>query len=400
MDIMAWHSGYTGGVCMKIIALYLPQFHNIPENDEWWGKGFTEWVNVKAAEPMFNGHKQPRIPLNNNYYDLLDVDVQKWQADIAKEHGVYGFCYYHYWFSGKMLLEKPMEQMLNHPEIDIPFCICWANENWTKAWVGDEKKVLIEQQYGGKDEWVRHFEYLLPFFADDRYIKIEGKPFLFIYKAESIPCLKEMLNCWQEEAQKAGFPGIHFACRDSAINSEQFTDETSFASIIEWQPSAAISYAESRKLHTVILRKVKKLVHAVLGLHLGNPFRKMRSEYTSVEKIDYEDVWEKVLSMPPVRQNSIPGAFCMWDNTPRHGRRGSVFTGSSPEKFQKSLSKQIQRARDIYNSDYMIIFAWNEWAEGGYLEPDEENGFGYLQAIRGALTENGEWPCARESLAE
>ena len=153
---------------MKIIAFYLPQFHNIPENDEWWGDGFTEWVNVKAAKPLFEGHQQPKVPLNDNYYNLLDDNVKIWQAKIAKEHGVYGFCYYHYWFSGKMLLEKPMEQMLKNKAVDIPFCISWANETWTKAWVNDEKKVLILQKYGEKDEWKQHFDYLLPFFKDDR----------------------------------------------------------------------------------------------------------------------------------------------------------------------------------------------------------------------------------------
>ena len=154
---------------MKIIAFYLPQFHNIPENDEWWGNGFTEWTNVKKAKPIFEGHQQPKVPLNNNYYNLLDDNVKVWQADLAKKYGVYGFCYYHYWFNGKMLLEKPMEQMLENKEVDIPFCISWANEPWTKAWVGDEKKMLIAQEYGQEEEWKEHFMYLLPFFKDERY---------------------------------------------------------------------------------------------------------------------------------------------------------------------------------------------------------------------------------------
>ena len=160
---------------MKIIAFYLPQFHNIPENDEWWGDGFTEWVNVKKAKPLFDGHVQPKEPLNDNYYNLLDDNIKIWQAKIAKEYGVYGFCYYHYWFNGKLLLEKPMEQMLNNKKIDIPFCISWANEPWTKAWV-NEKKVLIPQSYGGVNEWKEHFDYLLPFFKDERYIKVHNKP--------------------------------------------------------------------------------------------------------------------------------------------------------------------------------------------------------------------------------
>ena len=171
---------------MKIIAFYLPQFHNIPENDEWWGNGFTEWTNVKKAKPIFEGHQQPKVPLNNNYYNLLDDNVKVWQADLAKKYGVYGFCYYHYWFNGKMLLEKPMEQMLENKEVDIPFCISWANEPWTKAWVGDEKKMLIAQEYGQEEEWKEHFMYLLPFFKDERYIKKDGKPFFIFYRPDIV----------------------------------------------------------------------------------------------------------------------------------------------------------------------------------------------------------------------
>ena len=192
---------------MKIITFYLPQFHEIPENNEWWGKGFTEWVNVKKAQPLYEGHEQPRVPLNENYYNLLDPNVQVWQAKIAKEYGVYGFCYYHYWFNGKLLLEKPMENMLKNRDIDIPFCVCWANEPWTRAWVG-ETKVLIPQLYGEKREWKEHFDYLLPFFKDSRYICDDGKPLVVIYRPEVIECLNEMLDYWNELAIQEGFEGV------------------------------------------------------------------------------------------------------------------------------------------------------------------------------------------------
>ena len=195
---------------MRIIAFYLPQFHDIPENDEWWGKGFTEWVNVKKAKPLFEGHAQPRVPLNNNYYNLLDDNIKIWQSEIAQKHGIYGFCYYHYWFNGKLLLEEPMEQMLKNKEITIPFCICWANEQWTKAWVG-ENKVLIAQKYGDKNEWAEHFYYLLPFLKDERYIYEKGKPLVVIYRPNIIPCLNEMLDYWVELAKKNGLNGITFA---------------------------------------------------------------------------------------------------------------------------------------------------------------------------------------------
>ena len=223
---------------MKIIAFYLPQFHDIPENDEWWGKGFTEWVNVKKARPLYKGHEQPRIPLNNNYYNLLDDKVKIWQAKLAKEYGVYGFCYYHYWFGGKLLLEKPMEQMLENPNIDIPFCISWANEPWTKAWV-NEKKVLIPQFYGGKKEWKEHFDYLLKFFKDSRYIKEDGKPLLVIYRAEVIEHLNEMLDYWSELAKKNGFKGMVYAYQNITFDLIPNKDDSRFTYNIEFQPSYA-----------------------------------------------------------------------------------------------------------------------------------------------------------------
>lgn len=184
---------------MKIIAFYLPQFHEIPENNEWWGEGFTEWVNVKKAKPLFEGHNQPRVPLDDKYYDLLDDEVKIWQAKIAKENGIYGFCYYHYWFNGRKVLERPMEQMLRNNEVDIPFCVCWANEPWTKAWIG-RNEIILPQFYGEKKEWKEHFDYLLPFFQDKRYIKENGKPLMVIYRAEVITNLNEMLDYWSELA--------------------------------------------------------------------------------------------------------------------------------------------------------------------------------------------------------
>lgn len=240
---------------MKIIAFYLPQFHDIPENDEWWGKGFTEWVNVKKAKPMYKGHEQPRVPLNNNYYNLLDDEVKVWQAELAKQYGIYGFCYYHYWFNGKLLLEKPMSQMLSNKKIDIPFCICWANEPWTRAWVG-EKKVLITQKYGKIDDWVKHFNYLLPFFKDNRYIKNDNKPFFVIYRPEIIGCLKEMVECWDRLAKKNGFKGIDFAYQNIDFDVQKHKDDSMFSYNIEFQPHYAF-YDMNINKHR-ILRGMKK----------------------------------------------------------------------------------------------------------------------------------------------
>ena len=214
---------------MKIIAFYLPQFHEIPENNEWWGNGFTEWVNVKAAKPLFKGHEQPRIPLNKNYYNLLDNNTIRWQIDLAKKYGVYGFCFYHYWFDGHMLLQKPMEIMKNDSNLNIPYCICWANENWTNAWKADGNvKTLIQQKYGDKEEWKKHFLYLLSFFKDPNYILEDNKPFFVIYRPEIIPCLNNMLDYWQELAKENGFNGIVFAYQQLSFHLMQNRDDSKF----------------------------------------------------------------------------------------------------------------------------------------------------------------------------
>ena len=239
---------------MKIIALYLPQYHDIPENDKWWGKGFTEWVNVKKAKPLYEGHYQPHVPLNNNYYNLLDDDVKIWQADLAKKYGVYGFCYYHYWFNGKMLLEQPMEQMLKNEKIDLPFCICWANEPWTRAWVG-ETETLIAQQYGYEKEWKEHFDYLLPFFKDNRYIKEDNKPLFVIYRPEVIGVLKDMLNYWNELAIDNGFSGMKYAFQTLSMDVAKDPNKALFDYDIEFQPTYAYQDLYADKY--VTLRKIK-----------------------------------------------------------------------------------------------------------------------------------------------
>ena len=374
---------------MKIIAFYLPQFHDIPENDQWWGKGFTEWVNVKKAKPIYEGHEQPRVPLNSNYYNLLDDDVKIWQAKIAKEYGVYGFCYYHYWFNGKLLLEKPMEQMLKNPAVDIPFCICWANEPWTRAWVG-EKKILIAQEYGKEDEWIEHFNYLLPFFKDDRYIKNNNKPFVVIYRPEIIGCLNEMLECWVRLAKENGFKGIDFAYQNISFDLEKNKDDHMFSYNIEFQPHYAF-YDLNVNKHKV-LRGIKRKLSNFLERQFGFNLKFVGDGKLVDNHVDYDLAWKAVLKRKPDSEKNIPGAFVGWDNTPRHGKNGRVYVGDTPEKFQEYLTVQIRRARDIYHKDMIFMYAWNEWAEGGYLEPDERYGYQNLEAIRNALEANNEFP--------
>lgn len=379
---------------MKIITFYLPQFHNIPENNEWWGEGFTEWSNVKKAKPLYDGHAQPRVPLNDNYYNLLDDEVKKWQVKIAKDHGIYGFAYYHYWFNGRMLLEKPMEQMLANKEIDMPFCISWANETWTKAWVGNERQVLILQKYGEKKEWVEHFNYLLQFFKDDRYIKINGKPLFIIYRPEVIECLNDMLDCWNEEAKKNGIPGLAFAYQSNEFNNITNKDDSRFDFDIEFQPNLAVHDLNKEK-HTFIRklkRKVSRIIESKFGIEIDRFTSDLSNKIMHYNRIDYDLVWKEIIKRKPTSVKSIPGAFVGWDNTPRYGERASVYVGDTPDKLYYYMDKQIKNARDNYKSEYIFMYAWNEWAEGGYLEPDTRFGFGNLDAIKKALSDNDEFP--------
>lgn len=375
---------------MKVIAFYLPQFHSIPENDKWWGKGFTEWNTVSRAEPLFEGHNQPRTPLNDFYYNLLDDSVKEWQIDIARRHGVYGFCYYHYWFDGHLLLEKPMEQMLANHNLDFPFCICWANEHWTRAWEGKSNQVLIPQSYGTEKEWESHFNYLLPFLKDERYIKVNGKPLFVIYRPEIIDCCNDMLDYWQELAKKSGLPGISFAYQQ-IMHDINNGDESRFDFNIEYQPNYA-NY-DMNPHRNSFLRNLKRKATTFLERY---GFSLSQVRLGGLIKVDYDKVWQSVLHRSPKNEKSVPGAFVDWDNTPRKKEKGSVFVGGSPEKFFEYMRKQIARTKTIYNKEFLFLFAWNEWSEGGYLEPDEKFGFAYLEALRDALNANGELPFLRD----
>ena len=374
---------------MKIIAFYLPQFHAIPENDEWWGKGFTEWTNVKNAKPLFEGHNQPIVPLSNNYYNLLDNNTIKWQIDIAKKYGVYGFCFYHYWFDGHMLLEKPMENMLKDPGLNIPYCICWANENWTNAWKADgDVKTLIQQSYGKEDEWERHFNYLLQFFKDPNYILENNKPFFVIYRPEIIPCLNEMLDYWNELAIKNGFDGMVFAYQQFSYHILENRDESRFKYNIEYQPGYARydfqihQKSTSGKVAFMIRQNIRKIASAIDKAVGTNINAKLTRNVLQIE--DYDELCREIINRKPDSPKAIPGMFVGWDNTPRRGKTGRVCLGSTPEKFEMYLRQQIENAEKNYHKDMLFIFAWNEWAEGGYLEPDEKNKYRYLEAIKNA----------------
>ena len=374
---------------MKIIPLYLPQFHTIPENDEWWGKGFTEWVNVRDAKPLFEGHNQPRVPLNNNYYDLSDIETLKWQCRIAKEYGIYGFCMYHYWFNGHLLLEKPMEMLLAHPEIDIKYCISWANHDWTDAWKASNRqpKVLIAHNFDDEKDWVDHFNYLLPFFKDPRYMTENNKPLMVIYIPNIIRKLKKMLDVWSQMARDNGFDGLTFIYQSAASSFDNSWDHSLFDYGVEMNPG----YVElaNRQKNSSFFPKLMKYSHEIKRfLHIRRSLLPQK-KITEVSKADYDYTWQRILELRPISNTPkmIPCAFTDWDNTPRHKERGYLFQGVSPDKFKSYFKQLIDNTKKFYDTDMIFVFAWNEWAEGGYLEPDEKNGFAFLEAIKECLSE-------------
>jgi len=348
---------------MKILAFYLPQFHEIPENNEWWGKGFTDWTNVKKAKPLFVGHQQPREPLNNNYYDLSDVEVMKWQSKIAQEHGVHGFCYYHYWFNGKKLLERPLENMLKDKEVTIPFCFSWANEPWARTWDGRDKDVLMAQEYGGEKEWQEHFDYLLKFFKDDRYIKIDNKPMLLIYRTENISDVNIMYDYWEKLALKNGFNGIYLVETLNSFQNTAFVEKSS--AMVEFEPMYTTSNFIPIK---------KKIIDKIYNFLF----------FKGVMTRSYDYVWSLIVNRKYNtfgNRKTFVGSFVDWDNTPRKGKNGLIFRNVLIDKFKYYFSKQIKKSKK-HNSDYIFINAWNEWAEGTYLEPDKKNGIQYLEVIK------------------
>lgn len=359
---------------MKLIAFYLPQYHEIPENNQWWGQGFTEWTNTKKSEPIFKGQYQPREPLNDNYYNLLDDDDKLWQVNLAKDYGIYGFCYYHYWFNGKKLLEKPMEQMLQNKELDLPFCISWANEPWTRSWDGKTSDVLIAQSYGEEDDWENHFNYLLPFFKDERYIKVNNMPMVVIYKLQSITHREQMIECWNKLAKKSGFDGIYLVETLNGLQKNVCSEISEAA--IQFEPNYTIHH--DRPIQDKIKNKIKNIA---MVPSKGKLF---------LNTIDYDITWKRILKRKMKLNNKTVflGAFIDWDNTARKGKKSMVFNGASPEKFGKYLGIQINRAKEIYNSEFLFINAWNEWAEGTYLEPDKNNNYEYLQMVKKAVYNN------------
>lgn len=370
---------------IKIVAFHLPQFHAIPENDKWWGEGFTEWTNVKRAKKYYEGQNQPRVPMNDNYYNLMDPEVLKWQAKLANDFGIYGFCFYHYWFNGHMLLQKPVELFKNlKREEKCHYCICWANEDWTRAWSEKRNEILIRQKYGSKEEWKEHFEYLLQFFKDEKYMLDEGKPILVIYRPELIHNLKEMLECWNDMAIENGFKGMCYIYQQYSYLLNHGEEEKMFRYNIEYQPSYALNqlyseYAASRKIEKIYCKM------PIFVQTLASKIKSFITNKKIYKVYDYDEIWHQILESNPSTKKAIPGAFVDFDNSPRRQEKCTYFSGMSLEKFSNYMKLQVENSKKKYHSPYIFIFAWNEWGESGYLEPDSLNGFGYLRAVRDAV---------------
>ena len=355
----------------KILALYLPQYHRIKENDEWWGEGFTEWVNVKKAKKYSRYQQQPRIPLNSNYYDLSDYKVLAKQAVIAKKYGIDGFCFYHYYSCGKKLLETPAELFLKHQEINIHFCFSWANHDWRRTWAAFNNEILRKQEYGSHKEIEEHFVYLLPFFKDDRYIKIENRPVFCIYQILEIEKLKEIKRIFNQKAKENGFAGIYFV--ETLSGKKTISQEFEGHFCFEPNYSNAVSNNVVWKISCKIKRK------------LNYALKKINNQKYVVQQYDYHKAIKRIRKTVESICNSkvFPGIFPGWDNTPRHGVNGSFYKGQSPSEFQNLLSRELALCKER-NIPFIFINSWNEWGEGAYIEPDENNKYAYLEAVRNA----------------
>lgn len=352
------HDSSCAATNIQLIAFYLPQFHPIPENDAWWGKGFTEWTNVTKATPLFEGHYQPHLPTDLGFYDLRLRNTRHEQIRMAKEYGIDGFCYHYYWFSGTRLLNQPLDDMLNDPESNMPFCLCWANENWTRRWDGAEREILIAQNYQPEDA-LDFIKSVAPFFSDSRYIRLNGALFLIVYCPQHLPNPQKTIAVWREYCRSIGLGEIH-VCAALIYGNEDYA-QYGFDSGVEFPPhnnSQCTNVASTLPFH---------------GAFMGNA-------------IDYRDLAQTYLNRRYLNSNVFRTVFPSWDNTARRGSHAVIITESSPENYEHWLAEAIRRTQVDYPKQQRFIFinAWNEWAEGCHLEPDRKYQHGFLEATRTA----------------
>jgi len=346
---------------LKFIAFYLPQFHAFPENDEWWGKGFTEWINVSKAQPNFIGHHQPHLPIHYGFYDLNNPEIMIEQAKLAKNYGIQGFNFYYYWFDGKILMEKPFEILLENKEIEIDFCITWANENWSRRWDGAEHDILIAQNHSEQDS-IDFIENLYKYFNDERYIRIDNKPVLIIYRSDIIPDMKETVTLWREKVKEAGFDGIYLICSQTfGVTSPE---EYGFDAAMEFPPHTATSGINNHKVD-IINKNFEGKVY------------------------DYKEVVDNACKVVEPDYKKFRTAMLSWDNTARKQDNSHIFNNFSISQYKKWISHLSSSVleNDKYADDEKIVFinAWNEWAEGTHLEPDRKFGYNYLQSTYDVL---------------
>jgi hypothetical protein len=342
----------------KALAFYLPQYHPIPENDGWWGKGFTEWVNVSKARPLFPGHYQPHVPGELGYYDLRVPEVREAQAELARDHGISGFVYYHYWFNGKQLLERPFEEVLASGRPDFPFALCWANEEWTRNWDAQTGQVLMPQEYSDKDD-LDHIRWLAQAFADPRYIKIDGRPLMLIYRPALLPDPKRTTDLWRSEAQKLGFPDLYLAWVESHGPPPGGPKVFGLDATVAFMPPA------KERLFTPL--------DSVRGHRI----------------LDYVSSFKAQLEKAPPKWKQFPSVMVGWDNTARRPRSATIYEGATPEKYQKWLEETVASMADVREEErYLFILAWNEWAEGNHLEPDQRFGREFLEATQSVLVDS------------
>jgi lipopolysaccharide biosynthesis protein len=353
----------------RLIAFYLPQYHPIPENDSWWGKGFTDWTNVARARPVFGGHYQPHLPAELGFYDLRVPEVRAAQAELARSHGIHGFCYYHYWFGGRRLLERPFQEVLSSGAPDFPFCLCWANENWTRVWDGGESEILVRQEYSAPSD-LEHVRWLARAFSDRRYIRVAGRPLFLVYRVSSLPEPRRTADLWRDEAVRLGI-GELFLCAVESFESEHGACTAwGFDAAVEFAPDwTQLGPVEGRgRLHRLARR---------FGQAAG---------YFENQIHSYPQLVSNMLAKTTPAYLRFPGVTPGWDNTARRKTAAVILHDSTPWEYEHWLATTLRRLQNRpLEQRICFVNAWNEWAEGNHLEPCQRWGRAYLEATRRAL---------------
>lgn len=374
---------------IRPIAIYLPQFHPIPENDEWWGKGFTEWTNVTKAQPKFKGHYQPHLPADLGFYDLRLEEARLAQEELAKEYGIYGFCYYHYWFNGRRILERPLNEKMKNPKEDLPFMLCWANENWSRRWDGSENDILLEQKYSA-DDHRKHIEHLIPYFKDPRYIRIDGKVVFAIYRTNLIPDLENAIEIWRSVAKEHDVELYLIRFEGLVYNGKDFM-KRGIDAATEFQPFSALSRMKENSNVIKGLRDEKSFSAAKNSIlarlaTMNKKFSKKKQGsvylYHDIINAELSDKWRPNYKLFRCVNPS-------WDNTARKDKNYIVLHDSTPTMFKNWLKHKLKIFIPFSKEENLLfINAWNEWAEGNHLEPDRKQGVQYLEELRAAINEN------------